>query len=88
MGLQANFKWPSMRAKMTLPNLQLYPWNPIQIKNVEDIVVSLTLIFSIAFLKQEMRGDTANENKQFKETIEKGNEEVKLTSDVHNRPPY
>ena len=35
-----------------------------------------------------MRGDTANENKQFKETIEKGNEEVKLTSDVHNRPPY
>ena len=21
-------------------------------------------------------------------TVEKGNEEVKLTSDVHNRPPY
>ena len=34
------------------------------------------------------RGKTGGSEQHRNSDIQKGNEEVKLTSDVHNRPPY
>ena len=57
---------------MAMPDLQLYPWNIYQIINEKDIVVFLiwkviiSVSFSITSYKQEVRKETANENKHLK----------------------
>ena len=60
---------------MAMPDFQLNPWNLNLIKDVEDIVVFLTRksVYFCEFLfskkcASHVRTDTANENKQFKET--------------------
>ena len=64
---------------MEMPDLQRYPWNLTLIKNVEDTIVFLTwkvfisVSFSSAFCKQEMRNhlrrETTNENEKNKKTL-------------------
>ena len=62
----------TLNAKMTMPDSQRYPWNHYQIINEKDIVVFLiwkviiSVSFSITSYKQEVRKETANENKHLK----------------------